>query len=179
MEGFDVMTPTEMEDMLRNHDLRLQAIEQILPTLATREELRVGLEEVRRHTDIRFESLHDDIVKVADGVAALSVQVQATNQMMAQALVRLDRHELRLDAMDAKLRTTDTKLNALDAKVDGLDAKVNALDAKVDGLDEKVNATNARLDVTAAKLDTTVVTVDATAADIRSLTDRLERRGVI
>lgn len=170
MEGFDVMTPTETEDMLRNHDLRLQAIEQILPTLATREELRVGLEEVRRHTDIRFESLHDDIVKVADGVAALSVQVQATNEMMAQALVRLDRHELRLDAMDATLRTTDTKLNAkvdglganLDAKIDALGEKLNA---KVDGLDEKLNATNAR--------------VDATAADVRSLTDRLERRGLI
>ena len=34
------MTATEMEDVLRNLDLRMSRVEQILPTLATKEDLK-------------------------------------------------------------------------------------------------------------------------------------------
>lgn len=75
VEGFRPMTPTEMEDALKNLDQRLSGVEQILPTLATKEDLLATradlhgevssvkrdlterIEEVKRHTDLRFEEM--------------------------------------------------------------------------------------------------------------------------
>jgi hypothetical protein len=49
-----------------------------------RDELRAGfrdgLAENRRHTNVLFESLRDDIRIVAEGVAALSAKVDALNR---------------------------------------------------------------------------------------------------
>jgi hypothetical protein len=39
-EGFGVMTNTEMEERLENLDLRLARVEQILPSLATKDDLK-------------------------------------------------------------------------------------------------------------------------------------------
>ena len=37
-------------------------------------------DETKRHTDIRFESLHDDIRIIAEGVVALSVKVDSLHR---------------------------------------------------------------------------------------------------
>ena len=42
------MTPHEMEEQLKNLDVRTTAIEQFLPTLATKDDLRLTKEDLRR-----------------------------------------------------------------------------------------------------------------------------------
>ena len=73
VEGFLAMTQTAMEDAIKNLDRRMGAVEQILPTLATKEDLLAAkadlqaeivatrrhltgsIEEVTRQSDARFE----------------------------------------------------------------------------------------------------------------------------
>ena len=64
---------------LENVDRRLTKVEQILPTLATKEELRAAIEplatkddlgELRRHMDVLTESLRGDIHMIAAHVAS-------------------------------------------------------------------------------------------------------------
>ena len=63
-----MMTRTEMEDVLRSLDLRVGRIEQILPTLATKEDLK----EVMSHSRMLFEQLRGDIQLLAGHVADIS-----------------------------------------------------------------------------------------------------------
>ena len=123
------MTQTEMEDAIKNLDRRLVSVEQILPTLATREDLlatRVDLraellatrrdlhdeivavrrelieriEEGRRHTDVLFEDVRDDIRKVAEGVATLTAVVHDQAARSDRQFRKIDR---RFDALTARL----------------------------------------------------------------------------
>jgi hypothetical protein len=62
-----------------------EAIERLSDRIALldrsiRSELRQGLAETRRHAEILFESLRDDIRMVADGVAALSAKIDRRPQ---------------------------------------------------------------------------------------------------
>ena len=75
-----------MEAVFKSLDKRVDRIEQILPTLATKEDLRQlatkdelhGLEErLRTHLDVVTESVRDDIQWIADGLTALSHRVSA------------------------------------------------------------------------------------------------------
>lgn len=91
------MTATEMEEVLRNLDRRLTNVEQILPTLATKEDLKAfatkedlkafatkeelnqGLKEVReemkdlrRHTVMLFEQTQEQLEIIATHVADIS-----------------------------------------------------------------------------------------------------------
>ena len=76
------MTPTEMEALIMNLDQRTSRIEQILPALATKDDLRLGLaetesrmhekfEEARRYALVLTESVRDDIRIVAEHLAGL------------------------------------------------------------------------------------------------------------
>ncbi len=90
------MTATEMEDVLKNLDRRLTNVEQILPTLttkqdlkealepyATKEELKAGLADVRqemrelfseakRHAVMLFERTHEQLGVLAEHLADIS-----------------------------------------------------------------------------------------------------------
>ena len=82
------MTATEMEDLLKNLDLRTSRIEQILPTLATKDDLKVfatkedlmalktelqeGLAQVDRRATVMFESVKADTQMIAEHLADLS-----------------------------------------------------------------------------------------------------------
>ena len=83
------MNHTEMEESLRNLDRRVDRIEHILPTLATKDDLQAAIEplatkaelhaalveseqRLRTHFDVVTESLRDDIQLIATGVASLS-----------------------------------------------------------------------------------------------------------
>jgi len=77
------MMNVDMEQHLENLDRRLARVEQILPGLATKEDLaafRVGGREdvlaLRSRTEVLIESVRDDIRLVAEGVAALTEQLQ-------------------------------------------------------------------------------------------------------
>jgi hypothetical protein len=80
-----MMTPLEMEQVLRNVDVRTATIEQILPTLATKEDLKVfatkeelaaavttlrgEIEETRRHSLVLHEDVKADIRMLAEHLA--------------------------------------------------------------------------------------------------------------
>ena len=86
------MTTTEMEDVLKNLDRRLTGVEQILPTLATKEdlkefatkrELRSEIDilrremkdlflEAKRHASILFEKTQEQLEIIATYVADIS-----------------------------------------------------------------------------------------------------------
>ena len=77
------MDQNEMEQDLRNLDRRVEGIEQILPTLATRAELqgakvelRTAIDEseqrMRTHFDVVAESLRNDVQLIATALAKLS-----------------------------------------------------------------------------------------------------------
>ena len=79
------MRTGHMEQRIENVDRRVDRIEQILPTLptrndldaaiaplATKAELREVEERLRRHFNVITESLRDDIRLVAEAVAALA-----------------------------------------------------------------------------------------------------------
>ena len=77
------MEDTMIATHLENLDRRLATVEQILPTLATKddlkvlatkEELREEGERSRRHMDVLAESLRDDIHLIAAHVASAKPQ---------------------------------------------------------------------------------------------------------
>lgn len=75
------MTTTEMEEVLKNLDHRLTNVEQILPTLATKddlkafatkEDLKESFAEVKRHASALFEMTQDQLEIIATYVADIS-----------------------------------------------------------------------------------------------------------
>ena len=90
------MSIVEMEQRLENVEGRVDRIEQILPTLATREDLKAAIaplatkaelraaiaeseQRMRTHFDVVAESLRDDVRLVAEAVVALSERVGRTS----------------------------------------------------------------------------------------------------
>lgn len=86
-------TPT-----LKNLDHRLANIEQILPTLATREEVRAEAVETRRHIDVVFESMRAEIRIFAEGQIHLTERADTFEAKTERAISNLDRRVLRLEA---------------------------------------------------------------------------------
>lgn len=71
------MTPSEMKAVIKNHVLRLSAIEQILPTLATKEDLKAlatkaDLEQVKSHLSVRIEAVEEKLGTIAEHLADFS-----------------------------------------------------------------------------------------------------------
>ena len=143
------MGQSELVDSVKKIDLRLERIEQFLPTLATKDELRaqalatkeelraqalatkedlraaVALlatkeelraavaplatraelreesERTRRHSQVLFESLRDDIRIVAEAQASTLVELRSMSQQHRQTL---DNHELRLVRLESDPR---------------------------------------------------------------------------
>lgn len=96
------MTHTEMEKALNNCDRRLVAIEQILPTLAT----KADLADVKRELLIRIESMGDKFEILADGFAAHAVKL-AKIDVLADDFAA---HEVKLDAIGLTLGTLIERL---------------------------------------------------------------------
>jgi hypothetical protein len=92
-----MLSSADMERVLDNLDRRLRSVEQILPTLSTKSDL----DTLKRHADMRFEDLRDDISKVAEGVASMASTVRANQQTLEAVVRRLDQHQ---DALKALVR---------------------------------------------------------------------------
>ena len=83
------MSTGQMEQRIENVERRVDRIEQILPTLATREDLKAAIaplatkaelgeveQRLRTHFDVVTESLRNDIRLLAETVVALSERVR-------------------------------------------------------------------------------------------------------
>ena len=70
----------QLEQRMDELELRVDGIEEILPTLATRDELHAAItaseHRIRTHFDVVAESLRHDIRLVAEAVAELSERVR-------------------------------------------------------------------------------------------------------
>jgi len=70
----------QLEQRMDELQLRVDGIEEILPTLATRDELHAAItaseHRIRTHFDVVAESLRHDIRLVAEAVAVLSERVR-------------------------------------------------------------------------------------------------------
>jgi hypothetical protein len=108
------MPQLELEQVVRNIDRRLERVEQILPTLATRDELQAAIaplatreevrteaRETRRHFDIIAESLRDDIRIIAEGQVALSAKFDRFRRHVDRELAKVDE---RLTVLEARRR---------------------------------------------------------------------------
>lgn len=113
------MDRPKLESVVSNIDHRLTVIEQILPTLATKEDLRAAIaplptreemyqaihsvvrqegEQTRRHFDIVAESLHGDIRLIAEGHVTLQQSVDGLRTELKGDIAKLDRRVTRLEA---------------------------------------------------------------------------------
>jgi len=132
------MALSEMEETLKKFDHRLRATEQILPTLATKAdlreaiaplatkaelreaiaplatkaelrdavtELRTDLADTKRHTDMRFEDVRDDIAKVAEAVASLAVKVDDIVSTLRPMRDQLATHDAALKVLLKRRRS--------------------------------------------------------------------------
>jgi hypothetical protein len=119
------MDQSELVDSVKKIDLRLERIEQFLPTLVTKEELRAQAltstedlraavaplatraelreesERTRRHSQVLFESLRDDVRIVAEAQVSTLVELRSMSQQHRQTL---DNHELRLVRLESDTR---------------------------------------------------------------------------
>lgn len=131
------MTHTEMEEALNNCDRRLSAIEQILPTLATKQDLerfatkqdlerfatKEDLADVRRDLLIRIETLGDKFDMLADGFAAHAVKLEKIDDLAASVAS----HAVKLDAIGLALGTV---LERLDKNSDTLSSLTERLERR-------------------------------------------------
>ncbi|HEY6508484.1 MAG TPA: hypothetical protein VIY56_10760 [Vicinamibacterales bacterium] len=122
------MPKPNTDRVLENIDRRLSNVEQTLPTLATKEELRAAVaplasrdemhsaiatavaplatkdqvraeaEQTRRHFDVVAESLRTDIRLIAEGHVHVTGRMDAFETKTERAIVDLDRRVLRLEA---------------------------------------------------------------------------------
>ncbi len=145
------MTHTEMEDALNNFDHRMLVVEQILPTLATKQDLWEGLADAKRHTDVKVEWLHDQIRVVAEVVALQTIK---------------------FDSLIDRVDSLTTRVDFLSDRVDFLAGRVDLLTDRVWSLERQVDAIGQRLDSLSGR-------VDSIGTSITSLIGRLERKGVI
>ena len=95
-----------MEDLVRNLDQRVGRIEQILPTLATkddlanfvtREEFRAECERTRAHFDAVAERLESQIRLLAEGLLALTRRFEEFQAETRAEFARMDRRLTRLE----------------------------------------------------------------------------------
>ena len=84
------MTPTEMEEAIRNLQLQADRIEQFLPNLATRAELVAQIQEAKRHAVILNEATRDEIKLLAENLARVEATM-ATKGDLKGAIGGLER----------------------------------------------------------------------------------------
>jgi hypothetical protein len=83
------MTKTEMEDAIKNCTGQLAELRGILPTLATKHDIREGLDGLKREMLIRFESVDDEFNMLADAFAQHAVGIQNIQTTVAGHGVKL------------------------------------------------------------------------------------------
>lgn len=109
------MDSRSLEQVVRNVDARLGRVEQILPALATKVELREAIaaaitplatkaelreegERTRRHFDVVAERLEGQIRLIAEGLLALRERMESRFTEVTTEIGRLDRRGMRLEA---------------------------------------------------------------------------------
>ena len=83
------MTPTEMETVLQNRDAHLLRVEQILPTLATKQDLDKVRHELKGDIERTSTQLRTDIERSANGLRVLIEDSRSDNQLLAEHVLEI------------------------------------------------------------------------------------------
>ena len=146
------MLISEMEALLKSLDQRVGRIEQILPTLATKADLRDEIRGVK----VLIEDVRDDVKLVHERI---DVEMAGLNRQLDE----------RFGAMDARFAAVDAQFAAVDAQFAGVDARFVAVDARFAAFD-------ARFVEFDAKADGRFEQMMAQFAEVLRRLDRIERR---
>src|SRR5262245_29201919 len=129
-EGIPAMTPTEMEEAIRNLQLQWNRIEQFLPNLATRAELVAQIQEAKRHAAILNEATRDQIELLAENLARVEATMATKVELRAA-----------ITGLEEKLRVAITELEEkLRAAITGLEEKLRGA---MGGVEKELRATMA------------------------------------
>jgi prefoldin subunit 5 len=123
------MLNSEMEAVLKSLDQRVGRIEQILPTLATKAELRHEIRGVR----VLIEDVRGDVKLVHE---RLDVEMAGLNRQLDE----------RFSAVDTRLDTMDARFQAMDARFQTMDARFQTIDARFQQMLEQFAEVFRRLD---------------------------------
>ena len=153
------MDVIEMEELIRNIDHRLQRVEQILPTLATKEDLRglatkddlrglatkaeirklatkAEIRELATKTEIRELATKEEVRKEGEltraHFSAVAEDLRSDIRKIAEGHAHLDRRldEVRTE-IKADIANIDTRVTKLDARVMQLDGRVMRLEVSM------------------------------------------------
>jgi hypothetical protein len=75
------MTPSDMEEAIRNLQDQANRLEQFLPNLSTREELCAVRDQAMRHAVILNEATHDRIKALAEGLEDVRARMATTDEL--------------------------------------------------------------------------------------------------
>jgi chromosome segregation ATPase len=127
VEGPGAMNQNDMEDRLENLDLRCGRIEQILPTLATKDDLA----QLESRQKALTESVLDRMNVLFDG---LDTRVSTVETRLGRVETRLGRVEVRLERVGTRLGGLETRLASVETDTKGiqytLDRLVQRLEAR-------------------------------------------------
>jgi len=114
------MLISEMEAVLKSLDQRVGRIEQILPTLATKAELRDEIRGVK----VLIEDVRDEVKLVHERI---DVEMAGLNRQLDE----------RFGAVGAGFAAVDTRFAAVDARFVAVDARFDAVDARFEQMLEQ------------------------------------------
>ena len=87
-----------MEEVLENLNRRVDRIEQILPTLATKDDVKAEGERTRAHFDAVAERLEEQIRLLAEGLLSLTRQFDEFKVETNARFARIEDRLIRLEA---------------------------------------------------------------------------------
>jgi len=135
------VTHTEMEEALQNLDRRTATIEQILPTLATRQDLerfatkldlRDGITEAKRHAGVLVESVRNDIRIVAEAVATLVIKVDSLTDRVDSLADRVDSLADRVDSLAGRVDSLTDRVDSLSGRFDSFAGRFDSLTRRLE-----------------------------------------------
>jgi len=130
------MTPSQLEAMVRNLNTRTTAIEQILPTLVTKDDLKTGLDGVEARLGVRINGvearidgvearLENRVDGVKSHVLALIEKVKADYDVLARHLANVPSDIRRLTEQVAGMSDLRGDIQRLTEQVSGLARKID------------------------------------------------------
>ena len=98
------MTMEQLEERVKNIDERTKSIEQILPTLATKDDVREEGERTRQHFNAVAERVEASVKGIAEGHEATKAHVDTQLNEVKKTLSSHDSRIMKLEADSMKRR---------------------------------------------------------------------------
>jgi chromosome segregation ATPase len=130
-----------------------------------------ALEARLTRSEVLWESMRDDIRRVAEGVMAVNERL---DRFRVETLERFAEHDRRFDQIDARFAEHDRRFDQVDARFDQIDARLAEHDRRLEGLDRGVGGLQVHFDRFAVDFGT--VRLDH-GSRIEALERRRRRRG--